>query len=367
MLRFVASKSELKQKISTVADSVGNRTYLPILQCVLFTPEGDKIKIYGTNLQTSAMAWLSVGEYEGDESFAVYGEVLDDIIKSLSYREILFEYSDGTLVIRDGKTKYSLSTVAEVERVPVRTYSENSRKFIIETSILLEMLRRVSFSATTNNAMPALNGVYWEFINNTLRIVASDGYRLAYAEEPLENANDLDFILPLKGVKQVENLLSNSNAPVTEIIYEPSNVTFKIDDIAINICVIEETFPDYKRVIPKNFKTEMVIENKELQEALKRVMVVCKHGPEKVRFTIKDDTLELSSVEGSTAQAFESLEIKKTGEDLVVHLNPRFIFEALKHCDDKIVEFKFVGNLDPLLIKPVENNNYFFIVLPVRA
>lgn len=367
MLSFVVNKKELKQKISTVADSVGNRTFLPILQSILFTPENDKIRIYGTNLQTSAVAWLNVGEYDGEESFAVYGELLDDIVKNLSDNEIIFEYSDGVVVIRDGKTKYKLSTVADTERLPVRTYGENSRKFSIETSILLEMLKRVSFSAAVDNAMASLNGVYWEFSNNTLRLAASDGYRLAYAEEPLENANDLDFILPLKSIKLIENLLSSSAVPATEIICEPSTVTFKLDDIAVTISTVEENFPDYKKVIPKTFKTEAVIKNNELQEALKRIMVACKHGIEKVRFTIKDDTLELSNVSSSTVEAFESIEIEKTGENMVIHFNPRFLYDALKHCDAKLVEFKFVDTLDPLLIKPKETNNYFFITLPLRA
>ncbi|MFN3692124.1 MAG: DNA polymerase III subunit beta [Fervidobacterium sp.] len=367
MLKFTVNKSEIEKKISIASSAIGSRTVDPILQCLLFKPVNGSLKIHATDLQTSVIATVQVGEYEGNESFAVDAELIDDIVKNLGEDEITFEYSNGKLVIRGGKTKYNIATVSEIERFPIIESDESGIKFSIDTSILEEMLDRVSFCASSESAMRALNGVYWEIANGFLRLVASDGYRLALAEQKLNVENDFDFIIALKSVKELEKLLSTTTEPTINIVYDHSIVSFNAGDVTTIVRTVEETFPDYKRVLPKVFKTRVILNLDDFSEALKRVMIISKRGNEKVQLKITDDVMELSSQSSDFGEAVETIPINKDGEDLIVNFNPRFLSEAVKHIDEKELEFNFVDNLSPLQINPRNVEGYMFIVLPVRA
>ncbi len=367
MLKFVVSKAEIQEKISIASSSIGSRTVDPILQCLLFKPVNGHINIHATDLQTSVVSTVKVGEYEGNEAFAVDADLIDDIVKNLPEDEVVFEYANGKLLVKSGKSRYNLTTVMDVERFPIIETDESGIKFSIDTSILEEMLDRVSFCASSESAMRALNGVYWEVHGGFLRLVASDGYRLALAEQKLDIDNEFDFIIALKSVKELEKLLSSTTEPMINITYDHSIVSFNAGDVTMIVRTVEETFPDYKRVLPKAFKTRVVLNVDDFAEALKRVMVIAKRGTEKVQLKISDDVMELSSQSPDYGEAVENIPVTKDGEDLIVNFNPKFLNEAIKHIDEKEVEFNFVDNLSPLQINPRNVEGYMYIVLPVRA
>lgn len=367
MLKFTVSKSEIEKKISIASSAIGSRTVDPILQCLLFKPLNGHINIYATDLQTSVISQVQVGEYEGNDAFAVDAELVDDIVRNLPEDEVIFEYSNGKLLVRSGKAKYNITTVSDIERFPIVDTDESGVKFSVETSILEEMLDKVSFCASSESAMRALNGVYWEIHGGFLRLVASDGYRLGLAEQKLNLENEFDFIIALKSIKELEKLLSSTTEPVVNITYDHSLVSFNAGDVTTIVRTVEETFPDYKRVLPKAFKTRVILNLDDFSEALKRVMVISKRGNEKVQLKITDDLMELTSQSSDFGEAVESIPITKDGEDLIVNFNPKFLNEPLKHIDEKEIEFNFVDNLSPLQINPRNVGGYIYIVLPVRA
>lgn len=367
MINFTVSKSEIGKKISIASSSIGSRTVDPILQCLLFKPVNGHLRIHATDLQTSVVANVQVGEYEGNDSFAVDAELINDIISNLPEDNATFEYSEGKLTIKSGKTRYNISTIVDTDRFPIIELDESGIQFSMDTSILEEMLNRVSFCASTESAMRALNGVYWEVHGGFLRLVSSDGYRLALAEQKLGIEYEFEFILALKSIKELERLFSTTTEPSVNIVYDHSIVSFNAGDVTTIVRTIEEVFPDYKRVLPKAFKTRVVLNSDDFLEALKRVMIIAKRGSEKVHLTITDDVMELTSQSQDFGDANENISITKDGEDLVVNFNPRFLNEAVRHIDEKELEFNFVDNMSPLQINPRNVEGYMYIVLPVRA
>ncbi|MCX7653086.1 MAG: DNA polymerase III subunit beta [Fervidobacterium sp.] len=367
MLRFTVNKSEIEKKISIASSAIGSRTVDPILQCLLFKPVNGHLRIHATDLQTSVISDVRVGEYEGNEPFAVDAELIDDIVKNLPEDEVTFEYSKGKLIIRSGKAKYSIATVTDTERFPIVQADESGVNFSIDTSILEEMIDKVSFCASTETAMRALNGVYWEIHGGFLRLVASDGYRLSLAEQKLNIESEFDFIVALKSVKELEKLLSTTTEPIINITYDHSLVSFSAGDVTTIVRTVEENFPDYKRVLPKVFKTRVVLNLDDFSEALKRVMIIAKRGNEKVQLKITDDVMELASQSSDFGEVVESIPVTKDGEDLIVNFNPKFLNEAVRHIDEKEIEFNFVDSLSPLQINPRNVGGYMYIVLPVRA
>ncbi|ONN27007.1 DNA polymerase III subunit beta [Thermosipho affectus] len=367
MLKFTISKEELEKKIAVAADAVGSRTVDPILQCLLFSYEDNSLKIYSADMQTFVISKLNVSEIEGSGKFAVDAKLLEEIVKNLENEQVLFEYDTGKLNLKSGKSSFNLSTYSDADKFPQIDIEDSGIKFELETSILSEMIDRVLFCASTESTMRALNGVYWEVKGNYLRLVASDGYRLALTEQKVDIDTDIDFILSLKSMKELDNLIKQTDEPILTVKFDHKKMSVTAGDIAVIMRIVEEVFPDYRRVLPKAFKTRIVFNKNEFLEALKRTMIISKRGSEKVQLQIIEDILVLSSQSQEYGEVKEEISIEKEGEDLKINFNPKFLNEAVKKVEEDEVVFNFVDDLSPMQINSKDVNEYLYIVLPVRA
>ncbi|MCD6104865.1 MAG: DNA polymerase III subunit beta [Thermosipho sp. (in: Bacteria)] len=367
MLRFVINKQEFSKKISVAAQAVGSKTVDPILQCLLFKPENDSIKVFSTDMQTFVVAKLEVNEFDGSDSFAVDAKLLEEIVKNIDEDEIVLEYNLGKLNVRSGKTAFNLTTYSNPEKFPPLEFEKTGINFEIETSILSEMIDKVIFCASTETAMRALNGVYWEIKDKFLRLVASDGYRLALVEQKVDVEAEIDFIISLKSMKELQNMLSGADEPVVKITCDNKKMAINSGDITVITRVVEEVFPDYRRVLPKAFKTRITFNKSEFLEALKRNMIIAKRGNDKVRLEITDNSMILTSQSPEYGEVREELNIEKEGEDLIINFNPRFLNEAVKNVDEEEIVFNFVDKLSPMQVNSKDVGGYLYIVLPVRA
>ncbi|ABR30402.1 DNA polymerase III subunit beta [Thermosipho melanesiensis] len=366
MLSFLINKSELEKKISVAANAVGSKTVDPILQCLLFSLENET-QIYATDMQTFVISKLNVYEINGNGKFAVDAKLLEEIVKNVDTEQILFSYDMGKLVLKSGKSSFNLSTHSEPDKFPQIELEESGIKFELETSILSEMIDRVLFCASTESAMRALNGVYWEAKGGYLRLVASDGYRLALTEQKVNIDADFDFILSLKSMKELDNLIKQTDEPILTVKFDHKKVWISAGDITVIMRIVEEVFPDYKRVLPKVFKTRIIFNKEEFLEALKRIMIISKRGDEKVRLQINDNILVLNSQSPEYGEVNEEISIEQEGEDLSINFNPKFLNEAVKKIEEDEVVFNFVDDLSPMQINSKDVNEYLYIVLPVRA
>ncbi|ACJ75813.1 DNA polymerase III, beta subunit [Thermosipho africanus TCF52B] len=367
MLKLAIQRSELEKKISVAAQAVGSKTVDPILQCLLFKVEDNSLNIYSTDMQTFVVSKLNVPEVEGSGQFAVDAKLLEEIVKNVDNDQIILNYDNGKLNIKSGKSSFNIATYSEPEKFPSIELENTGIKFEIETSILQEMIDRVIFCASTESAMRALNGVYWELKDNYLRLVASDGYRLALVEQKITVNSDIDFILSLKSMKELENLIKETDEPVLTINFDHKKLAVNAGDVTVIMRVVEEVFPDYKRVLPKAFKSRIVFNKDQFLESLKRTMIIAKRGTDKVQLKALDDTLELSSQSPEYGEVIEEIPIEKEGEDITINFNPRFLNEAVKKIEEEEVVFNFVDELSPMQINSKNVGEYLYIVLPVRA
>lgn len=367
MLRFNIQRGELEKKISIAAQAVGSKTVDPILQCLLFKLENDSLNVYSTDMQTFVISKLEVSEIDGSGQFAVDAKILEEIVKNIDNDQIMLEYKDGKLNVKSGKSSFNLSTYSEPEKFPPIEIDESGITFEIETSILEEMIDRVIFCASTESAMRALNGVYWELKDNYLRLVASDGYRLALAEQKVSVDSEIDFILSLKSMKELENLIKETDEPVLTINFDHKKLAVKAGDVTVIMRIVEEVFPDYRRVLPKAFKARIEFNKDEFLESLKRTMIISKRGTDKVQLSISDSTLVLSSQSPEYGEVIEEIAIEKEGEDIIINFNPKFLNEAVRKIEEEEVVFNFVDELSPMQINSKNVGEYLYIVLPVRA
>ncbi len=365
MARIAVDMKELSDKISIVSKVVPTKVIKPILGCVLFDLTEKGVHLLASDLETSVKAKLNC-EYEGFGKFAVDAKVLYEVVKTLpNDAGATLELTPSSLSIECGKSKFRLSVV-DPSDFPEASIGATGVSFEIEANLLYNMIERVIFCAAADEFMRNLNGVYWELGNGFLRLVASDGFRLALAEQRLPIQSEMGFLLSLKSMKELMNVTHSCGEKNLLFEYDGKRVGIIAADVETVVRIVEVEFPDYKRVLPKAFKTKVVVSTNDLVEALRRTMVIAKRGSESIRIEAMENVLVLSSRSPDYGEVNEEIEARKEGEDIIAAFNPKFLIEALRHIETEEVEMNFIDSTSPLQMNPLDVEGYLYVVMPIR-
>jgi DNA polymerase-3 subunit beta len=386
VISFDVKQSDIVNKIEILDGVTSSRTVDPVLQCVLFKVESGfmdkelKVELISTNLQTTITTSVNVSELEhsgGDVKFLVMSDLLHDIVKSFDDDDILtFTYNvdDGKLVIKSGKSKYTLTTYSEVEKFPdVETLIDETDSVItVGTSILEELIDKVIFCTSTDNNLRNLNSILWTTNENgELVLVGTDGYRLGLASSEIQTSNNqpVQFLIDLKTMKEIYKLVTTTTEPELKIyVYNSSVVMFDTGDIKIITRTVEDRFPDYTRIININTNTTVTVNTDELKEVLKRTSVLSNKSGEKLIIEIVGNVVRFVVRSSDIGEVVDEVDIiDKQGNDLIISFNPKLLNEIIKHIDTGKCEFRFVDNVSPVKISPVESEfTYFYVLMPIR-
>ncbi|MCD6160228.1 MAG: DNA polymerase III subunit beta [Kosmotoga sp.] len=365
-MRFSIERGEILSRLESVASAVAQKTVKPVLSGVLFkaTTEG-KIELLATDLETAIKAVTTPVHIDGEGAFVVEAKVILEVIRNLPSGEIIFELQDNNLIVRVEKSKFVLPTISpdqfpEIE--PTRGGIE------IETSVtVLElMIDRVIFCAAKDEFMRNLNGIYWELQGGYLRLVAADGFRLALAEEKIESDVEDRFLLTLKSMKDLQSSIKTALSDDLRIIYDGAKVGFYFDGIEMIARVVDAEFPDYRKVLPKAFKTRVVANTTVLSDAIRRASIAARLGSESVKIELKGESIKLIAKSPEHGESTEELDVKKEGDDILIAFNPRFLADSIKKIDTEEVELNFVDSNSPLQMNPVDVEGYLYIIMPIR-
>ncbi len=363
-MKISVSRGELEDKLLVASKAVSKRTIKPALSGFLFDVS-DEVLVYATDMETGVKAKIQANEIEGEGKFVVDANTMLDIVKSLSSDIVDIELDENNLIVYSGRSKFLLTTMDPME-FPEFTSAETDRYVEVDTSILDEMVDKVMFSAATDEFMRNLYGVFWEMSDGNLRLVASDGFRLALMDQPVSFDMEISFLISLPSMKELKNVLSNTGEPTLNLRFDGKRLSVEAGDVEVTMRVVDADFPDYRRVLPSHHSTKVVLSRDELLDALKRVMIIARKGSEAVKFSIEDGGLTLSSKSPDYGEVVEELDADVEGEELYIAFNPKFVQESLRKIDTSEVEMLFDGQAKPLKLKPLENEEYFYIIMPIR-
>jgi DNA polymerase-3 subunit beta len=365
MVRLKTNVGEFTSKISIVSKTIPSKTIKPIMACILFDISHDGTFLHATDLETGVKARME-SEADGEGKFAVDAKTVYEIVRTLpNEEEVLLEFSSNLMTLECGRSKFRLPTMDPGD-FPEISLTTEGNTLMLDAKTINDMIERVTFCAAKDEFMRNLNGVFWEIGNGFLRLVASDGFRLALSEERLNAQSESSFLISLKSMKELQSIVESCLDSEITIRYDGKRLSLNTKDIETVMRVVEIDFPDYRKVLPKAFKSKVVLPRDEISEALKRTMVIAKRGSESVRLEISEDTLILSSRSPDYGEVNEEIPIKKEGEDITIAFNPLFLLEAMRHVHTEEVELNFVDSTSPLQINPLNVEGYLYIIMPIR-
>lgn len=379
-MKLSFSKSDLLEAVQTVQSSISTKSTLPVLSNLLIKTEkavkggGSKVRIEATDLEMGVRCMVKAEVLE-EGCITVPAKKFGELVRELpDGKEIqLVTQENKRTELKCGKVRATLVTLSP-EDFPFIPEFPKTGSFSLNKSGFREMIRKTSFAVSTDETRHVLNGIFFAVKDGELRTVATDGRRLAFIScAGAEKSPNVSVIIPSKAINELLRLLSLSeddHESELEIASSQNQISFKWtnngEEIVLVSRVIDGNFPNYEQVIPKAKEIELKIKTSEILSAVKRAALFAQDRGGSVRFTLKNKLLKISANSQSVGEEEEELEVEYAGANFEIAFNPAFLLDVLKNSDKLDVRFEFTTALNPVLIKPADDNKYLCVIMPLR-
>jgi DNA polymerase III subunit beta len=361
-------RDALLKPLQAVTGIVEKRHTLPILSNVLLERKKNSLSLVATDLEIQVATSAEAGKGgEEDVSMTVSARKLQDILRSLPEgTEATLDVQNNRLQVRAGKSRFNLQTLPAADFPAMADPGAAQAKVSMPQKALRELLMLVQYAMAQQDIRYYLNGLLLVLEGGTVRVVATDGHRLSYAARPLGQKQDKrEVILPRKAVQELGRLLGEGDE-VVEIEIFASLVRFTFGSIVLTTKIIDGKFPDYTRVVPTNYQKRFSIKRLVLLQSLQRAAILSNEKFRGVRWMVAPGSLRISCTNNEQEEAQEELEITYGGDALDIGFNITYLLDVLNnvHCDS--VECSFGDANSSMLVTVPDNNEFRYVVMPMR-
>lgn len=366
-MRFTITRENLLQGLGAVAGSIPTRTTLPVLSNILIEAEDGAVRMSGTDLDTSVQVRVPADVAEAG-AITAPAKKLQEIARELPGTTELFTQGDSIL-ISSGRSRFKLNGLPRDE-FPAFPRVEFADSWRVTGTELQRLITHVSFAASTEETRPILNGVLWQLHEGEMRMVATNGHRLAKMTLPVDGAAQVpaaDLIVHPRALGQVQRLFG-SDTPV-EVARSENHIGFRSPEVQVFTRLIEGPYPNYEQVIPKDNDKTMVADKGALQGAVRRMAIVASDQTHRIRMSLGGPMLRFSVESPDLGAANEELPVEYDGEPLDIGFNAQYLLELLRYMPTDEVKMTFKAPERAATIQPLGNEDtpdYLCLVMPLR-
>jgi DNA polymerase-3 subunit beta len=368
-MKFKINKDVFLRGLHRVQGIVEKRQTMPILSNVLLAAGEDIIEISATDLEIGMKETRKATILEKG-SVTVNARKLYEIVREMPEDKIELKTNENNwLEIKSGKAVFNIVGLPS-EEFPNLLNPSLEKLYDIDGETLKEMVDLTLFAVSQDETRYNLNGVFIE--NNgddtkgTLRMVATNGHRLAIVDRSTEGALVLEkgIIVPKKGVGELKKLLDDENE--LKVGIQDNSVVFKTTHTDLIVRLIDGDFPDYKQIIPKENDKLLTVGREKLLSVIKRMAILSSERSKGIKFSLSPGILEVTANNPDLGDAMESIEVDYSGENLSIIFNSRYLIEGLSaiNCEDVRMELKDV--MSPGIVRPHDGKDYQYVIMPMR-
>lgn len=367
-MNLTIAKERLVHGLQSVQNIVSSRTTLPILSNVLLRAEENQLHLTATDLDVTISCAVEA-QIKKPGAITVPVKKFFGIIRELNNPEIEIEVDEkNACSIRSGASFYKMHGLPAEEFPPLQQFKEN-KKSILSQEKLRGMLKKTSFAISTDESRYVLNGIFIIFKDHKLTMVATDGRRLAMADEEMDIPEESqgEFIIPTKAVNELSRLLQDKGE--VEIKFTENQVAFTIKDekgfsILLISKLVEGNYPNYRQVIPAETKERVPLIREEFLQALRRAEIMTSEKSNSVKLTFGKNNLAITANSPDVGEARESLAINYKGKEFSIAFNPGYLIEPLNALNNDEVFMELIDELSPGVLKI--NGPFLYVVMPMR-
>lgn len=368
-MEFSISRDELQSALYLMQGVVERRTPIPILGNVLLTAEGDGVVVAATDQQIGVRRRCEA-KVKKKGSTTANGRMLHDIVRELPEGNLSVRSLENHWIeIQSGKSRFKVVGIDPQEFPAMPRMAQEAEEIVrIPAQTLGEMIGRSLFAVSVDETRVNLSGIYVDRSEaGLLRLVATDGHRLAMVARPVEGLTRSDsVILPRKGIVELRRLLEGGDEPVALATRSPV-VHATRGAVELSMRLVEGEFPDYRQVIPTTSTRHVGVGLEALEGALRRVSLVSSEISHGIKIAATEGALRISSVNPDRGEAEEEIEAEFSGEPVTVGFNARYLLDVLNVVSPGArVELSLGDELSPGIVKADDDPDFLYVVMPMR-
>jgi DNA polymerase-3 subunit beta len=367
-MKLSISKEQIINGLQAVQNIVSSRTTLPILSNVLVRGEGKTLELTATDLDVTISCTVEA-EVSRPGATTLPVKRFFGIVRELGAPNIEMEVDEKqTCLLTAGPSYYKINGLAAEEFPPLPRFAEKKR-VVLPQEKLRGMLRKTSFAISTDETRFVLNGIYFSLKDHKITMVATDGRRLALADEevdvPVESEGE--FIVPSKAINELNRLVTPNGE--VEVKFTDNQAAFSLRDekgssVLIISKLIEGNYPNYRQVIPAETKERVALGREELLHALRRAEIMTSEKSNSVKLAFTKNNLAITANTPDIGEARESIAINYKGRDIAIAFNPIYMMDPLKALDNDEVYLELIDELSPGVLKI--NGPFLYVLMPMR-
>ena len=366
-MKFSISRDALLKPLNLVAGVVERRQTLPILANVLVVLDGDRLSLTGTDLEVELVGRVQLAVAGESGEVTVPARKLVDICKSLPEgSDIEFSVQESKVKVKSGRSRFTLSTLPAREFPNVED-SMGTHQLTIKQGQLKRLIDRTGFAMAQQDVRYYLNGMLWEINAKQLRVVATDGHRLAMCTLPekVDTNGDTQVILPRKGVLELARLLMEEDAEIA-IVIGSNHIRATTNDFTFTSKLVDGKFPDYQRVLPRSPDKIVLGSRLELRQAFTRTAILSNEKYRGVRLKLTENTLDIVANNPEQEEAEETVSVDYQGDSLEVGFNVSYLLDVLGVLSGERIKLSLADPNSSALLEESDAGDSLYVVMPMR-
>jgi len=367
-MNLTISKEQLINGLQAVQNVVSTRTTLPILSNVLLRAEGERLEFTVTDLDVTITSSVEAKVKKGGAS-TVPVKKLFGIVRELASADIDLQVDEKNVCsIQSGASFYKINGLSADEFPPPPKFGED-KKVTLPQETVRGMMKKTSFAISSDESRYVLNGIFISLKDHKMTMVATDGRRLALADEEVDvsEKSQGEFIVPSKAVNELNRLLQDKGE--IEVRYADNQAAFALKDekggaILIISKLIEGNYPNYRQVIPAETKERVALVREEFLHALRRAEIMTSEKSNSVKLNFGKNRLEITANSPEVGEAKETLAVNYKGPEMAIAFNPKYMIDPLNALTNDEVFLELIDELSPGVLKI--NGPFLYVVMPMR-
>jgi len=366
-MHFVISREAFLKPLQLVSGVVERRQTLPVLSNVLLDLKESELSLTGTDLEVELVGRVTVDQAHTPGAVTVPARKLLDICKSLSDNAIIeLSLTENMVTLKSGRSRFTLTTLPASE-FPGVDEEPDTFSITMAQSKLRELLDSTSFAMAQQDVRYYLNGMLFEVAADYLRVVATDGHRLAMETLNMSNPiSDLQqLILPRKGIMEMARLLTDDSGEIS-LTFGQNHIRASVPAFTFTSKLVDGKFPDYNRVLPKGGNKTLLGDCQELQQAFSRASILSNEKYRGVRLLLSNGELRILANNPEQEEAEEIVSVEYEGDSLEIGFNVSYLIDVLSTLRSRQVRITLSDPNSSALLEAEEGSDALYVVMPMR-
>lgn len=363
-MKFIVQQTELSRALNMLNKAVATRTSIDVLKGIFFKTEENSLFLASNNLEIGIQTEIPC-EVEQDGQLVIEGNVITDIMKKMPKGEVTFETANSVdyIQVRSENTNFSIKYIPCTE-FPLPEYIDENLYVDIDAEAFSSSVIKTGYAISKNEDKPLYMSHFIKVNGKDMIIFTIDGFRVALIEKNIFDLNldEKTFIVQGKILMDIAGIISSSEN--VKFAYDDKHISILCDNTTITTSLVLGQFLDYKSLIPKSFNSTVVMDIKDLKDAIDRVSLISSNRL--IVFETSGNMMKISSRDDTVGEAVGVIDVDLEGENFKIGFNSLYIIDAIKNIESANIVLKVIDEVSACIISPENEPEYINLVLPVR-